>query len=314
MKPFAVLDMHCDTLTNCECVPRQDDTLNTNTSNISLSSVPVGVNWAQFYAVFVPDEYTACGADAFFDATYKNFTRQMDKFKSRVLWCSSSEDICSAWNNNKHAAVLTVENGNVLCGREESILHLASCNVKALTLVWNGKNELGSGVGASGGLTDFGKAVIPLLEENKIAVDVSHLNDKGLEDVLKIATKPFLATHSNARSVCNHKRNLPDEFIKELSTRGCVIGLNYHSAFLCEDGVVSGYDDLYRHISHFLELGAQDSLALGSDFDGADIPPCINTPAKVMSFYDYLVNHDVTKSQADALFYKNARRIIEELF
>ena len=118
MKPFAVLDMHCDTLTNCECVPRQDDTLNISTSNISLTSVPDGVGWAQFYAVFVPDEFTASGADVFFDATYKNFTRQMDKFKSRVIWCSCARDIDYAWSNNKHAAVLSVENGNVLCGRE----------------------------------------------------------------------------------------------------------------------------------------------------------------------------------------------------
>lgn len=110
--------------------------------------------------------------------------------------------------------------------------------------------------------------MIPELERCGILVDVSHLNDPGFYDLLEVAQKPFLATHSNARAVCGHRRNLTDEMIREMVDRDCLIGLNYFVKFLRDEGRVESLDDLYRHVSHFLELGAAKNLALGSDFDG----------------------------------------------
>ena len=105
-----------------------------------------------------------------------------------------------------------------------------------MTLTWNGENELGSGNVTDRGLTDFGRAAVREMERCGILIDVSHLNDAGLADVFETAERPFLATHSNARAICAHKRNLTDVQIKEMVRRGCLIGLNYYGPFL-RDGL-----------------------------------------------------------------------------
>ena len=117
----------------------------------------------------------------------------------------------------------------------------------------------------------------------------------------------FVATHSNTRALCSHKRNLTDDMIREMVRRNCLIGLNYFVKFLRDDGDVKGLDDLYRHAMHFFELGARKNLALGSDFDGSVLPECLNTPAKAASFYEYLLSRGISQEDADGVFYKNAQ-------
>jgi len=184
---------------------------------------------------------------------------------------------------------------------------LAEQGVRAITLTWNGENELGSGHTTDHGMSEFGKAAVREMEKENILVDVSHLNDPGFADLLEVATKPFVATHSNARALCSHKRNLTDDMIREMVRRNCLIGLNYFVKFLRDDGDVKSLDDLYRHAMHFFELGARKNLALGSDFDGSVLPECLNTPAKVASFYEYLLSRGVSQEDADGVFYKNAQ-------
>ena len=148
-------------------------------------------------------------------------------------------------------------------------------------LTWNGENELGSGSATSHGLSPLGRAAIPALEEAGILVDVSHLNDQGFREMLEVARRPFAASHSNARSVCPHPRTLADWQVREMADRGCLIGLNYYAPFLRADGEPASLDDLCRHAEHLLSLGAGDCLALGSDFDGADLPPCLDCCGQV---------------------------------
>ena len=277
MNPKALIDLHCDTLTDCRPTPAGNpDTLDDPERVLSLSAMPEDVHWAQFYAVFIPDEYRGQAAIEYFEQNRENFFRQMKKFSQRAAPCRTYTDMERAWAGNQTAAFLTIENGSALAGDLSRVQVLADQGVRAVTLVWNGENEIGSGHTTDHGLSAFGKAVIPELERCGILVDVSHLNDPGFYDLLEVAQKPFLATHSNARAVCGHRRNLTDEMIREMVDRDCLIGLNYFVKFLRDEGRVESLDDLYRHVSHFLELGAAKNLALGSDFDGADLPDYLN--------------------------------------
>lgn len=144
-----------------------------------------------------------------------------------------------AWAAGKTAAFLSVENGSAFADDLSRIGKTKRQGVCAVTLTWNGENELGSGNVTDRGLTDFGRAAVREMERCGILIDVSHLNDAGLADVFETAERPFLATHSNARAICTHKRNLTDVQIKEMVRRGCLIGLNYYGPFL-RDGERSG--------------------------------------------------------------------------
>lgn len=302
MLPHALIDLHCDTLTR----PEGGDTLNLPGGHFSLSAIPEGMCWCQCCAIFIPDELRGEEAIAYYQRHRDSFSRQMERLSDKVLPCRTAADIESAWVRGKTAAVLTVENGSALAGRLERIETLARDGVRMMTLTWNGENELGSGNVTNHGLSPFGKEAVRALERAGIIVDASHLNDRGFDDLLETAQKPFAASHSNARAVCGHKRNLTDKQITEMASRGCLIGLNYYSAFLRADGRPAALDDLWRHVERFLALGAEDCLALGSDFDGADLPPCLDSPAKAAGLYRYFLERGLSPALAEKILWRNA--------
>jgi membrane dipeptidase len=141
-----------------------------------------------------------------------------------------------------------------------------------MTLTWNGENELACGVEAgSGGLSAFGKEVVYEMNRLGMLIDVSHLSERAFWDVLSISKAPVMASHSNAKSLCDHKRNLKDEQILAISRMGGVIGLNFYPPFLSNSGVAN-MEDCIRHIDRILAVGGENCLGLGSDFDGFTEP------------------------------------------
>ena len=305
----AVFDLHCDTLTAFLDAPSpagERDTLDLPGHHFALSKLPSGVRWCQCCAIFLPDELRGEEAIAYYERHRDSFRRQMERFSDRVLPCRTAADVEGAWAAGKTSAVLTVENGSALAGRLERVEQLARDGVRMMTLTWNGANELGSGNDTGQGMTPFGREAVREMEAQGILVDVSHLNDRGFDDLLEIVRKPFAASHSNARSVCPHRRNLTDDQIRELVRRRCLIGLNYYDIFLRGDGQVPTLDDLYRHAERFLELGAEDCLALGSDFDGADLPPCLDGPDKAAGLYGYFLDRGLSPALAEKILWRNA--------
>lgn len=305
------IDLHCDTLTRGRNRTAGVPTLDNPAFHLSLSKVPAGTRWVQCFAIFVPDTYRGQAAVGFFDQYAASFHAQMEQNKNRAAACTCFSDLENTLAAGKFAAVLTVEGGAVLAGQLERVEAIRTAGVRMLTLTWNGPNELGSGHDTSAGLTPFGREAVAELERQGILVDVSHLNDKGFEDLLAVAKRPFVASHSNARSVCAHRRNLPDPFIQEMVRRDGLIGLNYSVSFLSSSGG-GGLDDLYRHICHFLELGAGSCLALGSDYDGTDIHPELDSVEKCQGIYDYLTSHGIPPETAEGILFGNAWRFFQK--
>ncbi len=314
MKPTGLFDLHCDTLTRDQYPSRGrtpgKGTLTDPSYHLSLDKIPAGTRWVQCFAIFIPDQLRGRDAASFFDRYAASFYAQMEENKAKVLPCRGFPDMEKALDERKFAAILTVEGGAVLAGQLERIQTIRSAGVQMLTLTWEGPNEIGSGYGSSSGLTSFGREAVPELERQRILIDVSHLNDRGFEDLLAVAKKPFAASHSNARSVCGHHRNLPDAFIREMAARRCLIGLNYAQSFLSDSGA-GDMDALYRHVCRFLELGAEDCLSLGSDYDGTDIHPDLDSVEKSLGIYTYLINRGIPAETADAIVFGNAWRFFK---
>lgn len=312
MRPYAVVDLHCDTLTRIKPPVQEYDSLDNAACYLQLSNLPEGVHWAQCYACFLPERYRGEDAIAFYNHQTDRFYRQMKRFSGKVKACETAEEIEAAWAEGKTAAVYTIENGSALAGRLERIGSVRADGVRILSLTWNAENEIASGSDTDHGLSAFGKEAVREMERTGIIVDVSHLNDTGFWELMEIAEKPFVATHSNARAVCSHKRNLTDDMIREMVRRGCLVGLNYYTAFLKDGGENLTPDDFYAHISHFCELGGEKLLALGSDGDGCTMPSYLNTPEKTAQMYDYLLERGLDRGLVDGIWYRNAMDFLKK--
>ena len=305
----ALFDLHCDTLTRSLYRPATAGRglLDDPAAQLSLSRVPVGTRWVQCFAVFVPDDRRGADGAAFFDRWAAVFAREMEREKDRIRWCRSAGDLAAALDGGRFAALLTVEGGSALGGRPERVETLWDAGVRMMALTWNGQNELASGHDTGAGFSAFGREAVAAMEERGMVVDVSHLNDRGFEELLGFAKKPFAASHSNARSVCAHRRNLPDDFIREMVRRRGLIGLNYCRYFLSDEGR-GDLEDLWRHVERFLALGAEDCLALGSDYDGADMHPDLDGVEKALGLYGFLTGRGLPPETAEKILFGNAWR------
>ena len=159
------------------------------------------------------------------------------------------------------------------------------------SLSWNAPGPLASGHNApERGLTPLGRAALAEMERVHMIVDVSHLNDRCFDEVAALTERPFVASHSNSRAVCGHRRNLTDAQFGEIRDRGGLVGLNFADIFLGDRApdIKPTFDDISRHIDHWLELGGEHIIALGSDFDGCDTPPVIETAAQMPAFQQRL--------------------------
>lgn len=289
-----LFDLHCDTLTELK---NSSQTLLSSTQAVSLSGMKSFDKITRAFAIFVPDTLKGKDAEEYFNALYNVFEQNLK--------------LLSQQNQDSVEMLLTVENGNMLCGKLKNIEILKERGVKALTLTWNGENELGFGQLKNRGLKSFGKECIPVLEQNDIIVDVSHLSDKGFSDVCAISKKPFIATHSNARKICNHKRNLTDEQIVEIIKRKGLIGLNFYHTFLNNNPQSASSLDILRHAEHILSLGGEDSLAIGTDFDGAEIIKEFDSDKKLTKLEKLFLDNGFSKELTQKIVYTNANNFFK---
>jgi membrane dipeptidase len=202
----------------------------------------------------------------------------VDQSDGKVHLIERVDDLESCRSDGAFGAVLHYEGAEAI-DPEFSILRLSyALGLRSLGLVWSRSNIFAEGVGDNNrerGLTYLGKELVRRCNEMGILVDVSHLNIAGFWDVLETSTVPIVASHSNARAVCDHERNLYDDQIKALANNGGLMGINFARQFLVE-GASSGedvsLDAMVDHVDHIVNLVGIDHVALGSDYDGAGMP------------------------------------------
>ena len=161
------------------------------------------------------------------------------------------------------------------------------------------------------GLKSFGKRMVEEMNELGMIVDVSHLSDGGFWDVAKISKKPFVASHSNARAVTNHPRNLTDSMIRTIAEKGGVIGINFCPSFL-SDKKISTINGLLRHIYHIYQVGGEDVLALGSDLDGISGKIQLDGCDKISLLAESLKRYRMSDRVLEKMWYKNALRVFHD--
>ena len=303
-----IFDLHCDTI---EALKKHNETFDNSTTQFTMKGQENLEKAVQFLAVWLPDHLRGQEAVDFTNGYYEYMTEAVGKVADRAALVEDMSDLDRILKEGKWAFIRSIESGAALGGKLENVDHFAKLNFKMMTLTWNGINELGSGSQSEMGLTDFGKAAVRRMEEVGMIVDCSHLNDAGFEDLLNCSTKPFVASHSNLRSLCSHSRNLRDDQFKEIVARGGLCGINVHSKFLSEpDDLGAGQkEQLLRLIDRMLELGGEDVIAWGMDLDGGvTCDPSIGTPYGGAAYGEYLVEHGISRKIVDKLSFDNAYR------
>ena len=138
-----------------------------------------------------------------------------------------------------------------------------------------------------------------------ITIDLSHASDKLFYDVINLSNKPVIATHSNSRVVCSNKRNITDDQFKAIKDKNGIVGINFCKYFLNSNKNAT-LSDILKHIEHFLSIGGQKNLCIGSDFDGTDLPDGISDIASMENLYEHLLKNNYNENIIKDIFFNNA--------
>ena len=329
-----VWDLHCDTL--YRLLGREDtagepavEAFAKDGGMLDLAKMRAGDYLLQCFACFVgleesPDPLVSALREA------DLFHRLLAAYPDDLVWVKSAADIDKLGEDGRIGAMLTIEEGAV-CRDDLAILRdFYRLGVRMMTLTWNHQNGLGSpnitpdynedtwpvkDPGAPG-LTGVGREFVAEMERLHMIVDVAHLSDAGIRDLLAIATRPFAASHSKARACCPHLRNLPAERLRAMGEEGCLIGRNYCPGFLDDTPdrkhCVGSVAQMARHAKYILNLAGEDALALGSDFDGIGGELEITGAQDLPLLAEGFVNEGIPARVVEKIFYKNARRFFRE--
>jgi membrane dipeptidase len=300
-------DLHCDTLTECH---KRGIALDNKDMHWSLRKIPDNIHLCQCMAIFMPDNLRGKDARAYFDEIYEYWQNQKQLYKD--VFVETSPKLASeTLEKTKAVGILTVEGGSVLAGKIDAVSELYDKGVRMMTITWNDSNELAGGVLSDKGFSKIGRAVIKEMERVGMIVDVSHLNDRSFWELCDFADKPFVASHSNSRRICRHRRNLTDEMFYELIRRNGICGINFYDDFLTFGGGSKKIDDLLRHVHHFLDIGGDKVLALGSDFDGAYIPEYLDGVDKLEFLAESLSQSGIPTNTVEDILFNNAQNFFK---
>jgi len=272
------VDLHCDTLLTMQ---QENCPLDKAPGHIDLRKLTEGGALLQCFANFIPSHDCAErygireNAWDFFLRQAALFERMTGMYPDRLAAARSRADIEKNRAAGKVSAMLTVEDGACVEGRLERLQTMYDLGVRLITLTWNYENCFGFPNSPDPalhqkGLKDFGLEALAEMSRLGVVVDVSHLSEGGFWDVARENKKPFVASHSCARALCDHSRNLTDAQLRALGDAGGVCGVNFYSRFLRENADHTTNEDILRHMAYIADRAGIEAAALGSDFDGID--------------------------------------------
>ena len=314
-----LIDMHCDTLGRLQWEPGR--VLRENDFCIDLMKMKKTGSLAQFFAAFV---YAKRFEGDIWKQSYETAINMIEAGKKEfqnnadlIALATNYDEIMANKAAGKMSAILTMEEGGVINGKMENLEELYRQGVRLITLTWNFENCLGFPNSdepelMKKGLKPFGIEVVERMNDLGMIIDVSHLSDGGFWDVLHNSKKPFVASHSNARALCGHRRNLADDMIRAMAEKGGVAGINFYPNFVHDSGNITA-EHLADHVEYMYNLGGEDFVAMGTDFDGYDEgQSTITNIGQMDEVYDAIKKRGFSDRQMDKIWSENILRVIKE--
>lgn len=332
-----LIDMHCDTLWQLLDLKKQGNLME-NDCSVSIPLMRQAGTLAQFFACFTYlEDYMAQTDEAAdtkdgedkkhaYEKCYEHVLEMLDYMEEQVKFFSddiafafSCSDILKNKSAGRISAVLTVEEGGILCGRSERIQILYDRGIRLITPLWNYENCIGYPNSRdqqimSQGLKPFGIEAVEEMSRLGMLIDVSHASDGTFWDILRHVKKPVIASHSNCRTLCGHPRNLTDEMIRALAEKGGTAGVNFYGSFL-GTAKESRVDEMTAHILHMIQKGGSSFPVIGTDFDGFDGMEHMDIPdvSYMERLWTALKKKGLSESQLDGIWSRNALRVLKEV-
>ena len=319
-----VVDMHCDTISVISENRKVgiETGLYENDLSLDIKKMKNGDYLLQNFAMYIniekeEDPFLSCME------IIDCFEKLLIENKEEISQIYTYKDIEKNQKSGKLSALLTIEEGGVCKGDIDLLSKFYQRGVRMMTLLWNYENELGYPNGLSfgdtikKGLKEKGLEFIYKMEQMGMVVDVSHMSDEGFYDVLEHSTRPFVASHSNSRSISPHERNLTDDMIHKLALKGGIMGLNYCPYFLDANikkhEAKSRIEYIIKHIKHIVKIGGVNCLGLGSDFDGMEGELELKNASFLPILEHEMIKSGFRPSEIEAIFYKNVLNLYKEI-
>jgi membrane dipeptidase len=313
---YTLIDLHNDVLE----VMIDDPTYHLSTlhtyNHTDIPRLQSGGIDVQFFSIWVsPTAYTNYFQQSL--VMRDLFYSELSADTSTIAQATTVQDALDLNNQNKIAAVIGVEGGHHIEESIDKLVQLYNAGMRYLTITWN--NSISWAISAKDnrsttqGLDNFGRQVIRTMDSLGIIIDVSHTGIRTIQDILVVTTNPIIATHSGARSVHDHYRNLYDSQIQDIANTGGVIGIVFYPYFL-NGSANSSIADVIAHIDHIVNLVGIDYVAIGSDFDGIEVTPMgLEDTSKFPDLTLALLQHGYSESELEKILGGNFRRVFEQV-
>ncbi|HWR10982.1 MAG TPA: membrane dipeptidase [Rectinemataceae bacterium] len=320
---FPVIDAHCDALLAVigkSQIPgdtgRRDFLIRNEMSHIDLPKLLAGGVRCQFMALFAEDEDLP-QVKEYTHGLIDEFETICAKSEGGMFAVKDASDLDKAQPGKSVGGLLSIEGAEALEGHLDSVDEFYGRGVRAIGITWNRRNAFGRGVRAEGedGLTPLGRELVEKMESMGMIVDCSHLSDAAFDDLAQVAKRPFIASHSNARSLNSHPRNLEDRQIRRIAEGGGAVGVVFVPNFVSMKPEKTFLEHLVDHIDHIVRVGGMEAAALGSDFDGyRGIEGHVLVDASEFPLLARaLARRGYAPGQIEKIFSKNWERVIREI-
>jgi membrane dipeptidase len=266
---------------------------------------------------------------------------QAKQYPTKIQLCDSAADVRTAVAHGRLASLLGIEGGVAINDDLSLITHFRKRHVRYMTLTWRGNlkwagssqdngspqiDRLARSKGvvpdklSSGGLTEFGREVVREMNRVGMMVDLSHVSDQTFYDALATTVRPAIVSHSNARALSKHPRNVTDDMLRALAANGGVIGLNLWQDLIepkglgsDEDGATSvTVDSTVAMLDHMVQVAGIDHVGLGTDFEGmSDLPVGLETAAEMPKLFDGLRARGYSDADIRKIAGENFLRVLE---
>lgn len=339
-RPPIVLDAHVDILLRL-LNPGNNRSLDEPGPNgqANFANWRAGGTNAVFFALWVdPRQFRGKKAVERVEQLMEVFRAQLRKYPDRLVQCDTSDEVRRAIASGKVAALLGVEGGAAINNDLANIARYRSQGVRYMTLTWRGNLDWAgssqdltnqfrrgeqvqiAGNPSKGGLTDFGGQVVAEMNRVGMVVDLSHVSDQTFMDAIKATKLPVMVSHSNARALSDHKRNVSDAMLTALRANNGVIGINLWYELLEPDGKGSkdagakavSVETVLDQIDHIVKIAGIDAVGIGTDFEGMDdLPPDLKTAAQLPKIFEGMRKRGYSEADIRKFAGENFLRVLK---